>query len=231
MKTLGIIGGLGPESTIDYYREIIAIWRERTGDDSYPRFLVNSINLSVVVEMVSSGRLEALASMLAAEAGVLERAGADFCLIAANTPHIGFDQVKAMSAIPLVSIVQATLQEVRKLGLSRVGLIGTRYTMQAGFYQRTFENAGVSLVTPGAADQEIVHGIYMDELVLGAFTDISRKRILDVLDRMRELEHVEAVILGGTELPLLLRMDCHQGMPLLNTTRIHAAAAVERMLD
>src|SRR6476661_3411866 len=133
MKTLGVIGGIGPESTIDYYRSIISVYRAQKNDNSYPAFILNSIDLSKAVAFIEADDLRQLADYLALEVARLARAGADFALLAANTPHIVFDEVQKQSPIPLISIVEATRDHARSLGLARLALFGTRFTMNADF--------------------------------------------------------------------------------------------------
>src|SRR5262245_20090099 len=136
MKTLGMIGGLGPESTLHYYQKIIALYRERTGDGSYPQFIINSIDLKRGLAFMDAGDLTGMADYLLQAIGTLVRAGAEFGLISANTPHIVFDQVATKSAIPLISIVEATCAAAKARKLQRLALFGTRYTMQASFYPK-----------------------------------------------------------------------------------------------
>ena len=167
MTTAGIIGGIGPESTQEYYRLIIASYRRRKGDGSYPRVIVNSIDLKTVVDLMRANRLVELADHLLGELRRLERAGADFGALAANTPHIVFDTLRRESPIPLISIVEVTRQAAEALGLKRIGLFGTRYTMQGRFYPEVFAPAGITLVTPEAGEQDYIHEKYMSELVNG----------------------------------------------------------------
>src|SRR6202035_3830515 len=134
MKTLGMIGGVGPESTVDYYKNIIAMYRERKPDGSYPQFVINSINLQKGINFLEADDLAGMAGFLLEEIQKLPRAGADFGIIAANTPHIVFDRVAAKSPIRLISIVEAACDHAKSRGLKRLALFGTRYTMQADFY-------------------------------------------------------------------------------------------------
>ena len=136
MKTIGIVGGIGPESTIEYYRSIIAAYREHTRDGSYPSIIINSINVTKMLDMIGANDLAAVTHYLAGEVNRLAQAGAELGLLAANTPHIVFDEIQQQSPIPLVSIVEATCEATRALGLTTVGLFGTRFTMQGNFYPR-----------------------------------------------------------------------------------------------
>ena len=158
---LGIIGGIGPESTIEYYRSVIASYRRRKPDGSYPSFLVNSIDLTRLLGMMTTNALGEAADYLLDEVRRLARAGADFGLIAANTPHIVFDDLERRSPIPLLSIVQATCDAAKALRLKRVGLFGTRFTMLGRFYPDLFGREGIEIVVPDLDDGTYIHDRYM----------------------------------------------------------------------
>ena len=231
MKTLGIIGGLGPESTVDYYQRIIALYRERTGDRHYPEFVIVSVDLRMGLDFMDANDLSGMANYLVEGIDKLARAGADFGIISANTPHIVFDDVAPRSPIPLISIVEATCAAARAQNLKRLALFGTRYTMQADFYQKVFARENIELVVPEPDDQDYIHDKYMDELVLGKFLPETRTGLLTIVDRMKATRDIDGVILAGTELPLILRDPDHNGIPFLDTTKIHCEAAVDRMLS
>jgi aspartate racemase len=230
MKTLGILGGLGPESTIDYYQTIIALFRERVGGDRYPQFFINSVDLNTVRGPVTEGDLAQLIANLVAAIEPLARAGADFGLIAANTPHIVFDAVAARSPIPLISIVDATCAFAKNRQLKRLAIFGTKFTMSSDFFPKVFAREGIELVQPDASDQDYIHDKYMNELIPGIFLPETRAGLLAIVDRIRAGTDIEGVILAGTELPLILRDPAHNGVPFLNTTVIHCQAAVSEML-
>ena len=231
MKTLGIIGGLGPESTIDYYQRIIARYRERTGDGSYPEFIINSVNLKKGLDFMAVNDLARMADYLLDAIARLARAGADFGLISANTPHIVFDDVAPKSPIPLISIVEATCAAAKTQNLKRLALFGTRYTMQATFYSKVFSRQGIELLVPEPNDKAYIHDKYMNELVPGKFLPETRAGLLAIVDRMKETTGIDGVILAGTELPLILSDADHNGIPFLDTTKIHVEAAVDEMLS
>jgi len=231
MKTLGIIGGLGPESTIDYYQKIIALYRERTRNGSYPEFIVASVNLRKGLDFMDANDLAGMADYLLQGIGKLVRAGADFGLISANTPHIVFDDVASKSPIPLISIVEATCAAAKTRNLKRLALFGTAYTMQGTFYAKVFSREGIELLVPEPNDQDYIHDKYMNELVPGKFLAETRSGLLAIVDRMKAKSDIEGVILAGTELPLILRNSDHNEIPFLNTTKIHVEAAVDQMLS
>src|SRR5207249_590881 len=231
MKTLGIIGGLGPESTIDYYERIITLYRERTGDGSYPQFIINSISLKRGLDFMDANNLTGMADYLVEEIGKLARAGATFGLISANTPHIVFEEVASKSAIPLISIVEATCAAAKARKLKKLALFGTRFTMQGTFYPKVFSREGIELVVPGPTDRDYIHNKYFNELVPGKFLPETHDGLLAIVDRMRAKTDIDGVILAGTELPLILCEPAHNGVLFLDTTKIHCEAAVTEMLS
>src|SRR5690349_7139404 len=202
MRTIGIVGGIGPESTIEYYRFIIAEYRERTKDDSYPHILIDSIDVSKGIALVQSGDRDALADYVGAGFQRLARAGADFGLMAANTPHIAFEQIQRRSPIPLLSIVDATRDHAKKNGMKRLALLGTGFTMKGTFYSAVFARAGMELVVPQEAELAYIHDKYLNELLKKQFLPETRARMLAIVERMEKSEGIEGVILAGTELPL-----------------------------
>jgi len=229
MKTLGMIGGVGPESTVDYYKNIIALYRERRPDGHYPQFVINSIDLQKGIDFLEANDLAGMTEFLLTEIQQLPRAGAQFGIIAANTPHIVFDEVKAKSPIPFISIVEASCDYAKARHLKRLALFGTRYTMQADFYQKVFRREEIELVVPETKDQDYIHEKYFAELVPGVFLPETRQNLLAIVDRMKANVNIEGVLLAGTELALILRGESHNGIPLLDTGKIHCQAAVKEM--
>jgi aspartate racemase len=231
MKTLGIVGGIGPESTIEYYRQIIATYRQRKHDGSYPQIIINSIDMKKMLDLIGANELVRLTKYLLEEVQKLAKAGADLGLLASNSPHIVFDELSRESPIPLLSIVEAACVATKKLGLKRVGLLGTRFTVQGRFYPDVFSRAGITLITPGVEEQVYIHDKYMNELVNGVIIPETRERLLAIVERLKAQEGIEGLILGGTELPLILREETYNGIPFLDTTKIHVDCAVSQMLS
>ena len=229
MKILGLVGGTGPESTIEYYRLLVAKYREQA-DGHSPLIVITSVDLKQMIELMTTGKLDSVADNLTAEFERLHKAGADLAALTANTPHIVFDELRQRSPLPLISIVEAACEEVRARGMTTVGLFGTRFTMEAPFYPEVFARAGVKLVTPNEQEQNYIHEIYLGELLKDVFLPETRVRLLEIADEMKRRDNIEALILGGTELPLLLRDQEHNGLPLLDTTRIHVEKLVAEML-
>ena len=231
MKLIGIVGGIGPESTIDYYRLFISTYRERRPDGGYPPVVINSIDLARALKLVSSNDLAGLAAYMLEEVRRLARAGATHGLLSSNTPHIVFDELRRASPIPLISIVETTCRAAAERKLKRVGLFGTRFTMQGGFYQKVFAREGIAVAIPESGDQEFIHDTYLNELVNGVVLAATRERYIAIARRMKKEQGIEALILGGTELPLLLRDAIGIGMSLLDTARLHVEAAVSELLS
>lgn len=229
MKTLGIVGGIGPESTVDYYRSLIQKWHEQTKDGSAPSIVLNSIDLKKMLDLIGANELSEVTAYLSGEMERLVRAGADVGLFAANTPHIVFDELQRRSSIPLISIVEATREAAEELGLHRLGLFGVRFTMQGRFYPDVFSKSGIALVVPEESEQAYIHDKYMNELVKGVFLPKTRDRLLAIVDRLAKQENAQGLILAGTELPLILRSACCS-IPFLDTTQIHVKAALRLLL-
>jgi aspartate racemase len=230
MKRAGIIGGIAPESTVDYYRSIVREYRQRNAP-GYPSLLINSIDLQRLMDTVNAARFDEFASWLADEVQVVEKAGADFAVFASNTPHIVFEEVQRRSRLPLLSIVEVTCAEAKRLRLRRLALLGTRFTMLGRFYPDTFARDGISIVRPDPDDLDFVHEKYFGELVNAVFLPETRAAILQVIARMRERHATDGVILAGTELPLLLRDHYPADLQILDTTQIHVRAIVDTILS
>jgi aspartate racemase len=230
MRTLGIIGGIAPESTVDYYRRIIVAYRAARPDGSYPKVFINSVDMSQLLALAGANDLPAMTEYLVQEVAVLAKAGAHAALFASNTPHLVFDAVQKRSEIPLVSIVEATCAVAQASGLRRVGLLGAKFTMQSSFYADVFEKHGIAVIPPEPAEQDFVHGKYVGELIQGVFLPETRERVLSIIETMRQREGLDAMVLAGTELPLLLRTEFVGGIPLLDTAAVHVDAAIQCML-
>lgn len=227
MASVGLVGGLGPESTIDYYRRILDAWRQRDPDTA-PSILIDSLDVAVALRLVEHDRTE-LIEYLLASIRRLARAGVDFVAMTANTPHIVFDELAAQSPVPLLSIVETCASEARRNGLARLALLGTRFTMEAPFYPAVFARYGIHVTAPDGSDRAWVHERYIGELLAGEFRDDTRQQFIALITRLRREHDIDGVILGGTELPLLLDAPLIAGIPALDTTALHVAAIVERL--
>lgn len=230
MKTLGIVGGIGPESTIAYYRQLIDGFRLRTANGTYPSLVIDSLDINRLLRFAAEPDRSELIAYATESLERLWRAGADFALLAANTPHIVFDEIAALCPIPLLSIVEAAREFANLHRLKRLALFGTRFTMQGGFYRKVFCPHGIDIVLPASGEQDFIHQKYVNELVNGRFLPETAQGMLGIVQALKDRHHIDGVILGGTELPLLLRDDGQIGIPLLDTTRIHVNAALNWML-
>lgn len=229
MKIVGLVGGLGPESTIDYYRRILEGWqRERPGTS--PSLVIDSLDVQQGLRLVGSDR-PGLVQYLLGSLRRLAGAGVDFVAIAANTPHIVFDELAALSPVPLVSIVEVCADEAHRRGLRRLGLLGTGFTMGATFYPDVFGRRGMTVVTPDEKERPWLHERYIGELLVGNFRDETREGVVAIVRRLARDDAIDGVILGGTELPLLLGDTTVAGLPTLDTTALHVAAIVKRLLE
>lgn len=231
MKTLGIIGGIGPESTVVYYRSIIAGFRERTQAGNYPQIIVNSIDLSKFLELMAADDYVRVTEFLVAEVKKLAAAGASVGIIAANTPHVVFDDVQRESPIRLLSIVEATCDAAKRKGLKRLALFGTRYTMRGNFYPDVFSKVGIDILLPDQSEQDLIHARYFDELVLGIARPETRQRLIEIAERMKTFDQIDGLILGGTELSIIFDDETAAGVEVLDTTRIHVAATIEHLVS
>jgi aspartate racemase len=227
MKKIGLIGGIGPESTLDYYARIIEAFRADTAEPDYPEIVLYSANLTELMAIMKTGDMARLSDWLLDKIQALHHAGADFAAIGSNTPHTVFEKVAARSPIPLVSIVEATRQKAASLGLEKLGLMGTQFTMQADFYPRAFAAGGMSVIAPGAENQQLIQHRLETEIELGVLKDSTREELLTIAKGMVDQESVKGVILGCTELPLILTQTTYDGIPFLNTTAIHVERIVE----
>jgi aspartate racemase len=226
MKKIGIIGGIGPESTVDYYKMIIGAFHDKQASSGYPEIIIYSADLSSLMRILEAGDWEHLTDWLLEKVVALEKAGAEFAVIGSNTPHIVFDKVHARSPLPLLSIIDETCKKAQKKGLKKLGLLGTKFTMEADFFEKPLESKGMTVIVPEKEDQELIHHRLFSEIGLGIIKDSTREELLSIVKKMIDVHAIDSVILGCTELPLILPKD-EFGIPFLNTTAIHAESIVE----
>jgi aspartate racemase len=226
-RRVGLVGGLGPESTIDYYRRILESW-QRDDPSTAPSIVIDSLDVQLALRLVERDR-PALIDYLLASLHRLAGAGASFGALTANTPHIVFDELAAKSPIPLLSIVDVCARAAQQRGLRRLALLGTRFTMEAPFYATVCGRYDIAVIAPSAEERSWVHERYVGELLQGMFRDETRERFTSLIAGIRRDHNVDGIILGGTELPLLLRATVIADVPVLDTTALHVAAIVERL--
>ena len=227
MQSIGIVGGLGPESTIDYYRRILQVWQE-TKAGSSPSIMIDSLDVDLGIRLVTNDH-PGLARYLLQSLHRLDRAGCSFAAMAANTPHIVFDVVAAESPLPLLSIVEVCADEADKRGYKRVGLLGTGFTMAATFYPEVFSRRNIAVFVPMENDRAWLHERYIGQLLKGDFQEDTRAGVMSIILRLRAEHEIDAIVLAGTELPLLLKDDVIHGLPVLDTTELHVRSIVHRL--
>ena len=230
MKTIGMIGGMSWESSIEYYRIINETVKEQLGDLHSAKSLMYSVDFAEIEVLQREGRWQEATRAMVEAARSVEAGGADFLIICTNTMHKMADEVQKSIAIPLLHIADATAEAIKARGLQRVGLLGTRFTMEEDFYRgRLVEKHALEVLVPDAAEREIVHRIIYDELVLGRIVPASKAEYLRIIGGLAEAG-AEGIILGCTEIGLLVS-QADSRLPLFDTTRIHALAAVQYALE
>lgn len=230
MKKLGLIGGIGPESTIPYYRGIVYGVQEQLGKPFFPNLAIESLNVFEVLDMSRRGELAALAEYLLCGINNLAAGGADFAALTGNTPHIVFDVLQERSPIPLVSIVETCRDEARRRGFCKVGLLGTPVTMDGAFFSKPFESCQIELVKPTEEEKAYIGLKISEELELGIVRQETVSAFLAIVHRMMDKEKIQAIVLGCTELPLLFK-DTTLPVDVLDTMRIHIKTLVDLLLD
>jgi aspartate racemase len=228
-KKIGIIGGLSPESSVSYYLHITRKYFERFGDHSYPEIIIYSVNLENYHKWRSENRWDLITNDLVFVANQLQKAGADFGLIATNTMHKVFKEVQNKTTLPLINLIEVTALEAKKQKLSHVGLLGTSYTMSETFYRSGLEKYGLNVLVPSFTDQELVHKIIVEELVCGKILEQSSVIYSEIIGKLVS-QGAEGIILGCTEIPLLVKQE-NFSIPLIDTATIHAEAAFWRAIN
>lgn len=219
---------MGPESTLDYYRLIVEHFRPDK-DGPYPELTVDIIDLEPIVRLLEAGDRAGLTDYIVESIDRLARAGCTFAALTSNTSHTVFQEVSARSPIPMVSIVEAARDHSAELHLRRPALLATSFTVNAGFYQDVFSRRGMTILTPSAAEQAFIHQKYMDELVLGIVREDTRAAFVRMSNRLVAEEGADGLILGGTEIPLLLRDAEGIAVPIVDTTIVHVHRLVAMM--
>lgn len=229
MKKAGIIGGMGPVSTLDYYSGIVDGYRTAKNDGSYPALTLESVDMTEMLGFVAQEAWSPLVSMLLAAVRNLKSAGAEFAAIASNTPHIVFRSLEEKSPLPLVSIVEETCRHAADAGCARVIILGTKFTMTSGLYTEMFPQYGIEALIPDWEGREFVHSIIFPKLEEGVIDPEDKEDLIEFTEELIRNSHADAVVLGCTELPLIIRPG-DLSVPALDTAQIHIAAIVREML-
>ena len=230
MKKLGLVGGMGPESTIPYYHDIVYGVQEKSGKELFPNLTIESVNVFDVLALCKEEKYEELTDYLLTAISNLEKSGADFVAMSANTPHIVFDRLKEKVQVPMVSIIEATRDEAVRQKKKRLGLLGTVFTMKGEFYKKPFWESGIEIITPTEEEMFFVNEKIASELEKGIVKEETLQAFQNIIQRMVKENSIEAVILGCTELPLLLN-DEVSPVPCLDTMQIHVRKLVDMILS
>lgn len=226
MKKIGILGGMSYESTIKYYELILKKYYETFHDFNYPEIVIFSLNFQKVIDYELKNEKEKYIEYLISGIRSLRNAGVEFIIMAANSPHSVYNELERLSEIPILSIVDVTAEQAKKLNMQRVLLLGIKYTMQSSYYQESFKKIGINVITPSLEDQEIIDGVIFNELVIGSLKDSSKNELLKIIRK----HGVDGVILGCTELPLILKQADIE-IILLDTMDIHTTEALKYCLE
>ncbi|MBN1314945.1 MAG: aspartate/glutamate racemase family protein [Anaerolineales bacterium] len=227
-KKIGILGGLSPESTIKYYEYITRTFTERFGDYSYPEIIIYSVSFQSYVDWPNADQWDRVAQGLSEAAQRLEAAGADFIVIATNTMHLIFDEVQSSVRIPMLSLLDTVGDVIVAQGMETVGLLGTKFTMEKTFYQDALANRGITVLVPQTDDRAYVNGVIYNELVAGQIRSESRTKFVSIIKQLTA-NGAQGIVLGCTEIPLLIS-EADTGVPLFDTTTLHADAALNYSL-
>lgn len=233
MKKIGIIGGLGPEATGDYYRELISKFRtvNRENELTYPEIIIYSVNMAKFLGNLKKKKFREAADYIVTCIEKLASAGADFAAISANTPHLLFDDISKKVSIPLISIVESCKIKAIEMGFKRCGLFGTKFTMEASFYPDSFSKNGIAIVMPENKDIQRINELLFSELEIGIIKEETRFELLGIVQKMIDQHNIDSLILGCTEFPLMFTEGQYLGIPFLNTTRIHVEEIVRECLS
>lgn len=229
MKTIGLIGGLSWESTATYYRHINEIIQQKMGGLHSAKCLIHSFDFQEIATLQKQGKWEDATERMTTAAVNLEKAGADFLVICSNTMHKIADDMEDHLSIPLIHIADATATHMKKQGVSHIALLGTAFTMEQSFYHERLLSHGFSIMTPEKEHRQTIHNVIFNELCKGKINDLSRKAYIEIIGELKQAG-AEGIILGCTEISLLIQQQ-DVDIPLFDTTRIHAEAAVAFALE
>ena len=230
MKKVGIIGGIGPASTLDYYSGIIDGYRAIVNDGSYPEIIIDSVNMTEMLSYIEREDWNSLTEMLVGAINNLKAARAQLVAIASNTPHIVFDKIEKRSPLPLISIVDETIAYAQAKKIKKAVIIGTRFTMRSGLYAKAFSKLNIATVTPSEDEQEQIHGIIFPKLEDGIVDFDDKNKLLALANWLISEHNADALVLGCTELPLMIKKNDIDTL-LLNTTQIHIDAIVDVIME
>ena len=230
MKKLGLIGGMGPQSTVPYYMNIVYGIRERVNPDFFPNLTVESLNVFEILHYIGAGEYKKVIDLFLGALENLKNTGCEIAALTANTAHIVFDELVEQSPLPLISIVESTCAEAKLRGYKKLALLGTNFTMERDFYKKPFLREGIEIIVPEAAERKLIDDRIVSELEMGVVKISTRQEFIEIINRLKSDGHADAVILGCTELPLILS-DETSPIPCLDTVKIHSQALIEASLQ
>lgn len=223
LKTIGLIGGMSWESTVTYYKIINETVKEKLGGLHSAKCILYSVDFQEIEECQANGNWKKSGEILGEAANNLEKAGADFIVICTNTMHKVINQIKEKISIPILHIAEMTAEKILEKGLKNIALLGTKYTMEQDFYKSKLIEKGINVIIPDKNDIEIINKVIYDELCLGTINSNSKKKFLEIVDKLRS-KGSEGIILGCTEIGLLIKNE-DTDVPLFDTAVIHAEEA------
>jgi len=229
MKKAGIVGGLGPISTLDYYKGIIDGYRAIAGQDKYPHIFIDSINMTELLDHVSCGNIDALVDLIVQSVEDLAKAGADFAAIASNTPHIAINEIVKKSVLPLISIVDATCEYAKEHGYRNITVIGTKFTMNCGLYSKPMQLKGINAFVPDVKDIETIQHLIFPDLENGIVNMEDKKQMIEISEKYIRKYDCDALLLGCTEIPLMIKEN-DISVPVINTMQVHIDAIIKELL-
>jgi aspartate racemase len=229
MKRIGILGGMGPESTVEYYKQIVYGYREKTNDENYPQLFINSINMTEMLSYVADKDYEKLIALLANEIRKLELIGADYIAIASNTPHCVIDELINRATVPIISIVEETCKYAKSSGLKKVLLTGTFFTMKNDFYKKSLEENSIECIVPDDNEKNVIQSIIFPKLENGIIDEKDKLIFKNVCNKIISDNNIDGIVLGCTELPLMIKEDDFN-ITVLNTMEIHIKSILEKIV-
>jgi len=228
-KRIGILGGLTPESTVSYYMHIVHRYNEIYGDHGYPETIIVGVTFQDYMDWMNREDWTSITEALLAGLETLKKAGADFAVIATNTMHHVFEELQSRIDLPLISIVDATAEAVKREGFKKVGLIGTQFSMNKAFYKDGLAAHGIEMITPNNEDKNYISKVIFEELSTGMLLDKSRDKYLEIIDKL-VAQGAEGIVLGCTEIPLLIKQE-HTKVKVFDTAIIHAEKALQYAME
>lgn len=231
MNKIGLIGGIAPESTVKYYRLIIERFKERLNTKNQPEFLILSIDMQEMVEYAFNDKTTELIDFLYQRISILENSGADYIALASNTPHIVFDDLANRANVKMISIVEETCKAIKAKGVKKVGLFGTKSTMTHGFYQSIASNYNIEIITTNVETLDYIHDKYFNELTQNIIVQETKDELINIAEALKKENAIEGLILGGTELSLILSQNDFKDLTVFDTTEIHVESIVSAIID